>query len=121
MHRSRAKIKVPGKVRRRHIPREGVHLHLFIATLYRIGTTLCDISKLLSVIKKRTRSSRLASYEQYVIAPVVIIPYRALQYVSDYIARSTRWIAQALPGNALQEAAKTTVYAKDRCRIQGRG
>src|SRR2546421_7392952 len=72
-------------------------LHLFIATLYSIGTSLRCIFEICWI--KNDGKNGLADRQKYTYALAVVVTYGILQYLVREVAVATGLIGQTLPTN----------------------
>src|SRR6266704_1431568 len=98
MYSSLAQVKEPGKNRRRHIAVVPSRLHLLVATLHGIGSTLGSIVQDICVVKSCI-SCPLAQREHDAHALTMELSNGSLQQVALHDIAKAGAITQAHPGN----------------------
>ncbi len=122
MHSTLAKIKKLCKAFWRDIRGSSALLHLLVATLHCICSSLGRIVK--SIRIKEAITARLTVSEHYMNALVMVGVYNALQHrtnLANHRARAAGWVAKAHPGNTWIGNLRIPLYAKYRFWMEFRG
>src|SRR5579863_6838210 len=112
-----AHVEEASKICRGNISGQSILLHLFIATLYRVGSALRDIGKKLRVKQARAGTGGLAHYQQNMQTQVVIVIHSRAQLLTGQIAKAASWIIQAYPVNTREILSWTGIDSQHTGRI----
>jgi hypothetical protein len=113
-----AQIKKRGKAFWSDIEGRSTLLHLLVATLHGIGSTLSGISESMSI--KKMITARLAIREEDMNALLMIVLDGVLEHLARQRAWATGWISQAHPRNSWIGTLGIGLYAKDRFWMRSR-